>query len=345
MSVKFGKGQKFDLIQTPYGRHGSYFYLYEDYNLPILRLSNFKIDNAMQGGAFNFDIKLFQRAPYTGIPREVRYWYTADEGSVRFQQYGEAEGWGEIVLTDKGHLRIRGNAPIEISLRARNSSPDTEAAVCEGVFSPENGHFEVNFGRFGKVFFESIKGNVTYESHFDNGACKSFKAILTPAEDTRELDVAIHEYDASAEFTGYGTYEDFDALIAENKADYEDFSKNYPSTPSKYAEIAEYAKWLIWSHRVKHGGYYTTPMILMHLQWLTAAASWQQSYNALAQQANPNEAWRQICSLFEHQDSVTGQLPGMLFYTGGAGIQAPFQGFALDWVIQRCGDAFLTPEE
>ncbi|MDR2360903.1 MAG: hypothetical protein LBD85_06470 [Oscillospiraceae bacterium] len=346
MSVKFGNGQKFDLIQAPYGRHGSYFYIYEDYNLPILRLSGFKTDNAMQGGMFNFDIKLLQRAPYTQLPREVRYRYTADEGSVRFQQYGEAAGWGEIVLTDKGHLRIRGNAPIEVSLRARNAAPEAAAAICEGVFARDAGKFEANFGRFGKMFFEAIRGSVTWESVFDNGVCKSFKAILNPTDDTRELDVGIHEYDADTEFEGYPNYEDFDALIAANKADFENFKKNYPTAvPSEYAETAEYAKWLIWSHRVKPGGYYVTPMILMHLQWLTAAASWQQSYNAMAQQANPQEAWRQICSLFEHQDPATGQLPGMLFYSGGAGIQAPFQGFALDWIIKRCGDDFLTAEE
>jgi hypothetical protein len=103
--------------------------------------------------------------------------------------------------------------------------------------------------------------------------------------------------------------------------------------------------WLIWTHRVNPGGFIKSPMILMHLQWLNACCAWQQSLHACAMQGNPKEGWRQICSLFEHQNEKTGQLPGMLFYAGGGAIQAPFQGFALDYLIRKCGDAFLTQEE
>jgi hypothetical protein len=62
---------------------------------------------------------------------------------------------------------------------------------------------------------------------------------------------------------------------------------------------------------------------------------------------NPKEAWRQICTLFQYQDERTGRLPSYISYVGGAnaGIQPPFQGFALDTLIRRVGDSFLTADE
>jgi hypothetical protein len=337
----FGKGQKFDLIQAPLGRNGSYFFVYEDYNLPILRLGNFKNDNLMQGGDFNFDIKLYQPAPAGGY-REVRYWYFGDAGSIRFQQYGEAAKYGEIALTDRDHLRIRGNSKITISLRGK--TPGREAAACEGVFSFLDGSgTEADFGKYGKFFFKTLKGGVDISEEYKDGICVDFTVSLLP-DKSGELDIALYEYDRGKEFDYRDKFEPFDELIAANKADFEEFKKNYTKVAKGYEETAEYAMWLIWSHRVKAGGYYKSPMILMHLQWLTAAASWQQAYNAMPMQGNPKEAWRQICSLFEHQDEKTGQLPGMLFYTGAGAVQPPFQGFALDFVIRKCGDGFITVE-
>jgi len=339
----FGKGQKFDLIQCPYGRRGSYFYLYEDYETPTIRLSDFRNDNLMSGGEFQFDIKLLQAVPNGGGYKPVRYHYFADAGSLKMTQYGEAGGWVEIALTEHNHFRIRGNTAFEIVWRPKN--PGTPSP-CEGIFYPlfSNNDVEASFGKHGKVYFRNLKvaGN-------DIEACSTaeepFKVrFLTKSE----FDWAVYGFDPDVEFAeiDYKDYEEFDKVVALNKFDFEEFKKNYPEITKRYAETAEYAMWLIWSHRVKAGGYYKSPMILMHLQWLTACASWQQSYNAMPMLANPQEGWRQICSLFEHQDERTGQLPGMLFYSGAGSIQAPFQGFALDYLIRRSGDdSFLTEAE
>ena len=61
---------------------------------------------------------------------------------------------------------------------------------------------------------------------------------------------------------------------------------------------------------------------------------------------DPAEAWRLICTLFNYQDEKTGRLPGMLRYQGSSmGMQPPFQGFALDFILSKIGDDFLTDEE
>ncbi len=335
----FGKGQKFDLIRAPYGRRGSGFYLFEDYYLPLIRLSNTKADSMMSGGDFVFDIKILQ------YERPVRYYYFADAGSLKMTQYGEVGGTAEIALTDKNMLRIRGNCALRIELRSAREGGG--AAACRGVFPFLDGSgTELYFGKHGKMFFKPLEGSVSVEAVYDRaqGKYASCAVLVKPDEETDSFDIAVHEY-MSGEFSYGGAYEPFDKVVADNKADFEAFKKNYRPAASGYEEAAEYAMWLIWTHRVNPGGYIKAPMILMHLQWLNACCAWQQSLHAMAMQGNPKEGWRQICALFEHQDERTGKLPGMLFYSGAGAIQAPFQGFALDFLIRKCGDGFLTAEE
>jgi hypothetical protein len=302
----------------------------------------------MQGGAFNFDVKLLQPAPPDRKNfREVRYWYEADEASVKLTQYGEAKGWAEVALTDKDYLAIQGTTPVRFELRGRKpplgGGEGVGASVCDGVFKLLDGSgYEADFGRFGKLFFKPLEGTVNVTADFKDGVCTKFVAELVPDDISGHFNVAVHEYDAGTDLAFNGKYEDIEALKSANRKDYAAFRKNYKPVHPDSAETAEYAMWLIWTFRVKPGGYYKTPMILMHSQWLTACAAWQQSYNAMPMLGDPKEAWRQICSLFEHQDERTGQLPGMLFYTGGAAMQPPFQGFALDYIIKKCGNGFLT---
>ena len=337
--IAFGKGQKFDLVQCPYGRHGSGLYLYEDYESPSIRMANFKAGSLMSGGDFFFNLQVMQR------DKSVRYFYHADEGSLTMTQYGDAHGHVEAVLTYDNHARFRGNCGFRLVL---NPQPDNQGAVaCKGVFKFLDGSgIEADFGKHGRMFFRAIHGELSVSADFDYtvGYYKSFAIEVQADDETGGFDLAVHE-NLTGDFNYGSDYKLIDELIAANKADLAEFKKNYAPVAKGYEETAEYAMWLIWSHRVKPEGYYKTPMILMHLQYLNACASWQQSYNAMSMQGNPKEAWRQICSLFEHQDEETGKLPGMLFYSGAGAMQSPFQGFALDFVIRKCGDSFITEAE
>ena len=75
--------------------------------------------------------------------------------------------------------------------------------------------------------------------------------------------------------------------------------------------------------------------------------SWQQSYHAMAHACQPKGSLAADLLLFQYQDEKTGRIPGHLTYIGGANttLQPPFQGFALDYLIRKAGDDFLTPEE
>ena len=128
------------------------------------------------------------------------------------------------------------------------------------------------------------------------------------------------------------TFIPFDEVVENNRQSFLKFKKNYRPVPEEYRETAEYAMWLLWTHRTKKTGGFKEPMILMHLQWMICAVSWQQTYNAMATLNNPKEAWRLFCTMFEHQDPETGALSFCVDYFGGAvggSPQPPFQGWAL----------------
>jgi hypothetical protein len=328
-----GKGQKFDLIRAPFGRRGSGFYLFEDYNLPLIRLSNTKADSIMSGGNLIFDLKLLQNG------RPVRYYYFGDAGSLQITQYGEVHGTAEIVLTELDHLRIRGNCGLRLELRSMHEG--NGAIACKGVFPFLDGSgTEVFFGAQGKMFFKSLEGSVCVKSEYDKseGKYKSLVVEITPDEKTDHYDIAIHEY-MNGEFRYDGVYEPFDKLVADNKADFENSRRTTGrrgrlSGSGGICDVAD----LDSSRQARRLRQVADDPDAS--QWLNACSAWQQSLHACAMLGNPKEGWRQICSLFEHQNerpATSGY--GVLF--GGGAIQAPFQGFALDYLIRRCGDSFL----
>ena len=338
--IGFGKGFKFDLIRTPYGRRGSGLFFWEDYSLPILRFSNAKVDSLMGGGDYAFDIRLYQRDG-----SDARYYYVADEGCITMTGYGEFPPIARLALTDRDHFRAEGNCAIRFELRS--AVPGHGAVLCGGTFElPDHSGIEIDLKNRGRVMVRPLEGSSRVIAAYDQekGCYASVAVEITPDENTGRFDAAVHET-VSGEFAYDGEYETFEQLVADNKADFAEFRKNYRPVAKGYEEAAEYAKWLIWSHKVKPGGYYKNEMIRMHLQWLTACASWQQSYNAMASLANPAEAWRLLCTLFDYQDEKTGQLPGMLFSFGAQSMQAPFQGFALEFLIDQLSDSFITADE
>ncbi|MDR0819006.1 MAG: hypothetical protein LBN43_05500 [Oscillospiraceae bacterium] len=342
--MMLGTHEKFNLLRSPYPRGGSAFYLYEDFYARLLRLTNFKSMDMNNSSDFIFDLKLTQN----GMP--VKYDYTADAGSIKLT--GETGGAVEIVLTNRDHLRIRGtNAGLRLELRG--AIDGRGAAAVEGVYPLPNGSgTEAIFGKYGKIMFKALTGSLVIDAPYNyaKGAYDEFVVNLLPDTQSGGFDAALHEY--VNEYIEYPNYEPFDELISENNADFAEWKKKYPPVAKGYEETAEYAQWVVWSHRTKVTGGFSSNMILFHYQWLAGAASWQQSYAAMPLQNDPYEAWKLICAMFDYQDKRTGRINSMAIFDmepatsgGGNHHQAPFQGFALDFLIRRCGDAFLTPAE
>ena len=333
----FGTYEKYNLVRAAFTRSGSMQYIVEDYYNPgQLRLGSNRSRDMLGGTDFLLDLKL----TVNGIP--IKYTYFADEGSVRLSS---GDAFVEIALTDRGHLRIYGeNAGLRLELR---SAAGDSARACRGIYAPPDGSgWEADFGKHGKLFFKPLCGAFFPVSSFDDksGQYISAKFDFLPDAATGVFEAAIHDY--AGEIAPFGFYEEFDELVESNKAEFAEFTKKYRPAAACYADIARYAMWAIWSHQTGVTEGLVEPVILFQTSWVIAAAAWQQSYNAMPMLNDPLEAWRLICTLFNYQDKRTGRLPGMLSYSGGStGMQPPFQGFALDFIISRIGDDFLTEKE
>jgi hypothetical protein len=346
----FGTYEKFDLVRAPYARRGSVIYLYEDfYKRGLLRLGMHKSGDMISGTDFLFDIAMTKNGA------DVAYTYFADAGSLKLSS---GDAFVEFAITDRQHLRIRGRgAGARLTLASTNPapppSPESErglepssARALRGVYSKPRGGVEADFGRYGRVFIKALAGAFHCDAPYnENGRCESLTYNLLPSAETGEFDAAFHEYDGE-EIYPFGWYEPFDKLVADNIEDFESFKRGYRPVAKGYEETASYAVWTIWSHRVNPRGYIKSPAMILHHQWAIVAASWQQSYNAMPMQRDLKEAWRLICSLFDYQDERTGRLPGMLAYSGAvAGMQPPFQGFALEFLIRNVGEDVIPTED
>ena len=333
----FGTYEKFDLVRAEYARAGSTYYISEDYHRPgVLRLGSNRGGDPVIATDFLFDIQLTKN----GAP--VSYTYFADEGSIGIN--GKDAGV-EIAFTDRAHLRIRGeDAGLRLVLR---SAVGGGAKACKGLYAlPDGGGWEADFGKYGKLFFKALCGAFLPSFVYDDEA-KAYSTVMfdfLPDAETGIFEAAIHEYMKAPE--AFGEYEDFDSLVEATQAEFAEFTQKYPIPATGYEEMHKYAMWTVWSRKSIVTEDLIEPVILFQAAYLPIAASWQQSYNAMAMLEDPIDAWRLICTMFKYQDPETGRLPGMLSYNGGTlGMQPPFQGFALDFIISKIGDYFLTPEE
>ncbi len=332
----FGTHEKFDLKRPPYGREGSGFYIYEDFYTHVLRLSCFKAGEMISRSGFQFDLRLYSG----GIERE--YTYFADAGSLRLDC---PEGYAEIALTEKDHLRIRGNISLHLVLRPAIEKEGTRAL--RGLYQLPSGDWEGAFGKFGVLRLKMLLGDVRVNAPWNCDAGMYEKAAFILGDGGGEYEAALFE--DMTEFKKLpDAFPPFDEVVAANRESFRKFKENYRAVPEEYRETAEYAMWLLWSHRTKKTGGFKEPMILMHLQWMICAVSWQQTYNAMATLNNPKEAWRLFCTMFEHQDPETGALPFCVDYFGGAvggSPQPPFQGLGFAFLYSQFGDSLLTYDE
>ena len=334
----FGTYERFNLVRGSFARSGSNTFIAEDYHVPgQLRLGNNWSSESVNITDYLFDINL----TVNGAP--VKYTYFADESRVELSA-GCAKA--EIALTDRSHFRIRGeNTGLQLELR---SASGRGAAACRGIHALSDGSgWEGEFGRFGKLFFKAISGSYNVTALFDEekNAYSLVRIDFMPDAATGLLEAAVHDY--RDKILPFGEYEDFDELVDANYADFAEFRKVYREPASGYEEMSRYAQWTVWSHRTKAIGIFKQPHILYLNAWSSTAAPWQQSYNAMAMLADPEEAWRLICVMFLYQDELTGRVPNMMTYSSQPmrGMQPAFQGFALDYLLQKLGDDFITPEE
>lgn len=333
----FGTKEKFALQRAVFARNASAFYIFEDYYTHLLRLSSYKPGAMVDSTPFIFNLRLFAG------DSELPYTYFSDAGTLRIES---TDGTVEFVFTDQEQLRVRGKGGVTLRIELCPAIKEMGTSACRGIRPLQDGAWEAVFGTYGKLLFVPLQGEIEVTSPWNKKLSRYDEVIFdcVPAENG-EFEAAVHE--SMVEVERSVDYLPFDELVKASLADYDEFKKNYLPAARGYEKLWDYAIYQIWSHRTKASGGFKEPGILFQYTWVAGVFSWQQSYHATAMLANPKEAWRQICLLFQYQDEKTGRIPGHLTYIGGANttLQPPFQGFALDYLIRKAGDDFLTPEE
>lgn len=332
----FGTNEKFNLIRAFFARSGSAFYIFEDYYSHLLRLSNYKPAAMVISSPFLFNLRLFSDGT------EVPYTYFCDAGSLRMDS---EKGFAEFVFTDKEQLRVRGRG-VTLRIELCPAIKEMGMTACHGVCPLPDGSWEAVFGTHGKFLFKPLKGTVDAICPW-NDKNNGYDAVIFDMipDENGEFETAVHEDMTEINIVNE-SYPTFEELTKASLDSLEEFKKIYPPAAKGYEELFNYAAYTNWSHRTKADGGFKEPGIMFQLS-ISGVFSWQQGYHGMTMLSDPKEAWRQICLMFLYQDEKTGRVPSHISYVGGAnaGIQPPFQGFALDYLIHKIGDDFLTPSE
>jgi hypothetical protein len=131
----------------------------------------------------------------------------------------------------------------------------------------------------------------------------------------------------------------FDKCVSENFADFRDFLEKYPPVPERYANVREFAAYVIWVNFVAPQGMLKVPMVyMMRTGSLMRAMGWQQSYQAMALWKDIDVAVGLLNAMFTLQDEY-GQLPDGASdkYCTMLAPKPPFQGFAISYILDRIG--------
>ncbi|MCR4772523.1 MAG: hypothetical protein K5855_09470 [Oscillospiraceae bacterium] len=332
----FGTNEKFDLTHAVYARSGSAYYIIENYYTHLLQLSTYKPGAWLSSTPYLFDIKLLR----DGV--EMKYEYFGDPGSLRLDCDG---GWAEFIFTEYDYMRVHGSG-VTLRIELDPAVPALGTSACHGVCRFADNSVQAVFGTYGKLLYRPLLGSVETDCprSAEKNAYEKVIIDLVPDADGC-FDAAVHE--TMTEFDNIDIpYISVDQLKKEGWNSYNSFKSNYRAPAKGYEKLWDYAIHTVWARRVKTSGYFKSPMIMMHYEYLGEAFSWQQSYNGMSMMGDPREGWREICTMFEYQNEQTGQLPGNVGFMGpNAGIQPPIQGFALDFLIRKAGDSFLTPSE
>ena len=341
MNTVFGSHEKFDLTHAVYAREGSAFFLIENYYTHLLQMSSYKPAAWLNATPFLFTLRVF-----AGDEEQV-YIYRGDPGSIVLTC---PAGQIELIFAYGDYARILGKKGLRLRFEADTykPGPNMSPAACHGVCTFPDGSAELTYGTYGKLRFRPLKGRVSVRAPQNKkGVYTSVTVDLLPDENG-ELDFALHE--DMVEFDGFPEeYPTPEALRMDGYYRLTRFYQNYRKPAKGFEQLFDYAVHTVWARRVgpDSGGQFKSPMVLMHYEYLGMAMAWQQAFHGAIMLGEPEEGWRLICSLFDFQNEVTGQLPGsvgFMSYNAGS-IQPPTQGFALDFLISKAGDSFLTEAE
>ena len=335
--MRIEANERNSLLRLAYGRENCYWVINEDYFRRTLFLIGALGGERGNATDLRFDLLYLEQG------QETRYDYFGDEGSLTLRTRAS---WSEVLLTGEDQVRFRGKQGTGLRLSLRGMLDGRGAAGLRSVARLPDGTVEAALGKYGLLRFKALRGEVAFRADFDaeTGVSTRFEADFLPDGE------GVYE-GAMLSLPGEGgaapaDLRSFEALREENRQAFAAFFSHYRAVPERWRAMGEELVYTVWSNVMRPQGFVKTPLVMMHRNCLATALAWQQSYNAMAMQADPVTGFRLVESMFEYQNPVSGALPvdvnpGAL---NDSNTQPPLQGFALTFLVRRCGEDFITPE-
>lgn len=160
---------------------------------------------------------------------------------------------------------------------------------------------------------------------------------------------AIEEIDIDPGTRPLDSYPAYGDAVKAVEAEFDAFCDSlYPSLPAEFESMRKQALWTTWTLMVDPDGVstYQHTMVKMMRIIFESAFGWQQAMQAIFLSTNPRLAWDILQSCFDHQDK-NGRIADAISHKSGMGasMKPPFQGVALDWLLEHCDLSGITKQE
>ena len=174
-----GSRMKFDLRSVPFSSHGAFLCIFESQDDRSLYLSISRSPERT-----NERRKLIKLTPVLD-GNELPYEYTVSPGTLTITTW---TGVIDICFASEKQLRIRGNG---IGLRL-----SFQTRMFENLSPKEDGSMEMAYVMLGKLLFVPLKGAMWHGAKWipQKAMVEDFDMVLLPSVETREFEIAIHEY-------------------------------------------------------------------------------------------------------------------------------------------------------
>jgi len=163
------------------------------------------------------------------------------------------------------------------------------------------------------------------------------------------FEFGIEEYSIDPGARPLDSYPEYSAAVAAVQKEFDDFCESlYPELPEEFEPMRRQALWTTWSLLVDPDGTtaYKHTMVKMMRVIFESAFGWQQAMQAIFLSKNTRLAWDVLQSCFDHQD-VNGRIEDAISHRSGLGasMKPPFQGAALEWLMDHCDLSEIPVEE
>ncbi len=213
-------------------------------------------------------------------------------------------------------------------------------------------------GAFGSMPLELSNGTWRFTFSDDTGLLIVFRGsiaaqpgggfVINPDKEG-VFEFGIEEYAVDPGARPLDSYPAYDDAVKAVEKEFDDFCNSlYPSLPAEFEPMRRQALWTTWSLMVDPDGVtaYQHTMVKMMRIIFESAFGWQQAMQAIWLSKDTRLGWDILRSCFDHQDA-NGRIEDAISHKSGmsASMKPPFQGVALDWLLDHCDLSEIPLEE